>query len=44
MPTREALLASRWLAPFARHLSDDRLWHADRHSVAKAVSIGLFFG
>lgn len=44
MPTRETLLASRWLAPFARHLSDDRLWHADRHSVAKAVSIGLFFG
>ncbi|WP_439537170.1 DUF2062 domain-containing protein [Methyloversatilis sp.] len=44
MPTREQLLAIRWLAPFARYLSDDRLWHADRQSVAKAVSIGLFFG
>ncbi|MDY0055218.1 MAG: DUF2062 domain-containing protein [Methyloversatilis sp.] len=43
-PTREQILASRVLAPFAHHLRDDSLWHANRHSVAKAVSIGLFFG
>jgi uncharacterized protein (DUF2062 family) len=44
MPSRERILALPMLAPFARQLSDDRLWHANRHSVAKAVSIGLFFG
>lgn len=43
-PTREQILATRVLAPFAHYLRDDSLWHANRHSVAKAVSIGLFFG
>ena len=28
--------------PLAPHLDDDRLWHADRASVARAVAIGLF--
>lgn len=44
IPTREQILALRFVAPFAHHLRDDSLWHANRHSVAKAVSIGLFFG
>lgn len=44
IPTRESILASRWLRPFARHLADDRLWHFNRQSVARAVAIGLFFG
>ncbi|WP_026225012.1 DUF2062 domain-containing protein [Methyloversatilis thermotolerans] len=44
IPTREQILATRALAPFARHLGDERLWSPDRKSVARAVSIGLFFG
>jgi uncharacterized protein (DUF2062 family) len=44
VPTREQLLASKWLRPVARHLQDEHLWHLDRSSVARAVSIGLFFG
>lgn len=37
-------MSSRWLAPLAHHLEDDRLWHLERGSVARAVAIGLFFG
>lgn len=44
LPTREQLQGSRWLRPLGRHLHDDRLWHMNRASVARAVSIGLFFG
>jgi uncharacterized protein len=44
IPSRERILGAPFVSPFARHLSDDRLWHANRHSVARAVSIGLFFG
>lgn len=44
IPSREQLLASRWLRPIAHHLEDERLWHMTRHSVARAVAIGLFFG
>jgi hypothetical protein len=44
IPRREQLLRSRWLAPIAHHLHDDRLWHFERGSVARAVAIGLFIG
>ncbi len=44
IPTREQILANRALAPFAGRLRDERLWRADRRSVAIGVSIGLFFG
>ncbi len=44
IPTREQIQNSRVLAPIAHLLRDDRLWNANRHSVARAVSIGLFFG
>lgn len=44
VPTREQILGSRWLRPFARHLQDERLWHFNRQSVARGVAIGLFFG
>ena len=44
VPTRETIMGSRWLAPVAHHLEDDRLWHMERGSVARAVAIGVFFG
>jgi uncharacterized protein (DUF2062 family) len=44
IPTREQLRDSRVLRPFVHHLTDERLWHMTRHSVARAVAIGLFFG
>jgi uncharacterized protein (DUF2062 family) len=44
IPSRTHLRQNRWLRPVARHLDDDRLWHATRSSVARAVAIGLFFG
>jgi uncharacterized protein len=43
-PSRESLTRSRWLAPLAHHLHDERLWHMDRGSVARGVAIGVFFG
>jgi uncharacterized protein len=42
--SRERLLASRCLGPFVHHLEDERLWQLTRHSVARAVAIGLFYG
>lgn len=42
--TRKQMMRSRWLRPLAHHLEDDRLWHMERGSVARAVAIGLFFG
>lgn len=44
LPTREELLAKTWLRPLWPYLKDDRLWHLNKHSVANAVAIGLFFG
>ena len=44
IPDREKLARNRWLRPVAEHLQDDRLWHVERGSVARAVAIGLFFG
>jgi uncharacterized protein (DUF2062 family) len=44
IPQRETLLKSRWIAPIAHWLHDDRLWHLERGSVARGVAIGVFFG
>jgi len=44
VPSREELLRSRWLAPLAHRLDDDRLWHFERGNVALAVAIGVFLG
>jgi uncharacterized protein len=44
LPDKDRLLQTRWLRPLAHRLGDDHLWHLTRTSVARAVSIGLFFG
>ena len=44
IPSREQVVASRWVRPIAHHLNDDRLWHLNRQSAARGVAIGLFFG
>jgi uncharacterized protein (DUF2062 family) len=44
MPTREELLASRWLRPFAAHLSSPLIWRFNRRGVARGAALGLFSG
>lgn len=44
VPSKESLLANRWLRPFAEHLSDPNIWHFNRRSIARGVALGLFFG
>jgi uncharacterized protein (DUF2062 family) len=44
MPTREQMLAHRWLRPFASHLSSPRIWRFNRRGVARGVALGLFAG
>ncbi|MBO1530976.1 DUF2062 domain-containing protein [Psychrobacter sp. F1192] len=41
LPTPETILESRTLKLFAPHLVDPRLWHFNRHSLNKAVYIGV---
>lgn len=41
LPTPEKLLESRTLKIFAPHLADARLWQFNRHSLNKAVYIGV---
>lgn len=41
LPTPEKILESRTLKLFAPHLADPRLWHFNRHSLNKAVYIGV---
>ena len=41
LPTPEKILESRLLKLFAPHLGDPRLWHFNRHSLNKAVYIGV---
>ena len=41
LPTPETLLESRTLKIFAPHLTDARLWQFNRHSLNKAVYIGV---
>lgn len=41
LPTPEKILESRTLKLFAPHLADQRLWHFNRHSLNKAVYIGV---
>lgn len=41
LPTPEKILESRILQLFAPQLADPRLWHFNRHSLNKAVYIGV---
>ncbi|WP_367103674.1 DUF2062 domain-containing protein [uncultured Psychrobacter sp.] len=41
LPTPEKILGNRSLKLFAPHLADPRLWHFNRHSLNKAVYIGI---
>ena len=41
LPTPEQILQSRTLKLFAPHLADPRLWQFNRHSLNKAVYIGV---
>lgn len=41
LPTPEKILESRILQLFAPHLADPRLWQFNRHSLNKAVYIGV---
>lgn len=44
LPDRDALLARRWLRPFAHRLAHPSLWHFNRWSVARGLALGLFVG
>ena len=41
LPTPDQILQSQTLKLFAPHLADARLWHFNRHSLNKAVYIGV---
>ena len=44
LPSREALLANRWLRWLSPWLAHPRLWHWSRRGVAMGVALGVFFG
>lgn len=44
IPTREALMANRWLAWLVPWLGHPKLWHWSRRGVALGVALGVFFG
>jgi uncharacterized protein len=39
---RDAILANRWLKPFAHLFAHPTLWHLNRRSVPRALAIGFF--
>jgi len=43
-PSREQVLASRWLKPFGHRIAHSELWRFTRRSVPRAVFAGLFIG
>jgi uncharacterized protein len=44
MPSRETLLANRWIKPFSHRLAHPSLWHFSRRATARGVALGLFLG
>jgi uncharacterized protein (DUF2062 family) len=43
-PSREEVLASRWLKPFGQRIAHSELWRFTRRSVPRGVFAGLFVG
>jgi uncharacterized protein len=43
-PSREEVLASRWVRPFGHRISHSELWRFTRRSVPRGVFAGLFIG
>lgn len=43
-PTREELLASRFVRPFAHRVAHSHLWRFTRTSVPRGTALGLFIG
>lgn len=43
-PSRDELMASRWLRPFAHRIAHSELWRFTRRSVPRGVALGLFVG
>ena len=43
-PSREEILASRWLKPFGQRIAHSELWRFTRRSVPRGVFAGLFIG
>src|SRR3546814_16778467 len=43
-PTREELLASRFIRPFAHRVAHTHLWRFTRTSVPRGTALGLLFG
>jgi uncharacterized protein len=44
VPTRDDLMGSRWLRPFAAHLASPLIWRFNRRGVARGAALGLFSG
>lgn len=44
VPSRDAVLQSRCIRPFAHRLANPCIWHFNRHSVARGLALGLFTG
>ncbi len=44
VPSRDQILANRWIGWLAPWLGHPRLWHWSRRGVAMGVTLGVFFG
>ena len=44
IPSRESLLANRWIGWLGPWLGHPKLWHWSRRGVALGVALGVFFG
>jgi uncharacterized protein (DUF2062 family) len=44
LPSAESIRSNRWVGWLGPVLSNPRIWHLNRSSVALGVAIGLFFG